>query len=110
MEAAQCHRPLTLYRLLCYRTPGRSTSDKGQKTVLTAPKRHFWFTRINGHCQTGPVGPVGAKGRHPRLELALLWQIFECPGFPNRLLRDLWVVGFWRADHGGKDIGLEAGA
>jgi len=25
-------------------------------------------------------------------------------------LRDSWVVGFWRADHGEKDIGLEAGA
>jgi len=33
----------------------------GSKTVLAAPKRHFWSTPINGHRQIGPVGPVRAK-------------------------------------------------
>ena len=32
--------------------------------------------------------------------LALLWQIFSGTGFPNQFFNDLWVVGFWRADHG----------
>src|ERR1035441_3798607 len=37
--------------------------DSTKKTVLTAPKRHFCFNPINGHRQTGPVGPVGANSR-----------------------------------------------
>ena len=32
----------------------------GSKRVLTTPKRHFRFAPINGHHQTGPVGPVRA--------------------------------------------------
>jgi hypothetical protein len=39
--------------------------------------------------------------------LALLWQILAAPGFPNQFFCDSWVVGFWRADHGWQDIGLE---
>ena len=27
--------------------------------------------------------------------------------FPNQFFCDTWVVGFWRADHGWQDIGLE---
>ena len=38
-------------------------TQPGSKTVLTAPKRHFCFNPINGHRQTGPVGPVGANSR-----------------------------------------------
>ncbi|HEY1748881.1 MAG TPA: tripartite tricarboxylate transporter substrate-binding protein, partial [Xanthobacteraceae bacterium] len=34
--------------------------------------------------------------------LALLWQILAGRGFPNQFFCDSWVVGFWRADHGGK--------
>src|SRR5581483_8332063 len=33
--------------------------------------------------------------RHARL--ALLWQIFSYPGFPNQFFCDSWVVGFWRS-------------
>jgi hypothetical protein len=33
--------------------------------------------------------------------LALLWQILSGTGFPNQFFNDSWVVGFWRADHGG---------
>jgi hypothetical protein len=25
-------------------------------------------------------------------------------GFPNQIFDDSWVVGFWRADHGGHEI------
>src|SRR5258705_10267666 len=25
-------------------------------------------------------------------------------GFPNRIFNDSWVVGFWRADHGGHEV------
>jgi hypothetical protein len=25
-------------------------------------------------------------------------------GFPNQIFNDSWVVGFWRADHGGHDV------
>jgi hypothetical protein len=35
----------------------------GSTTVLAAPKRHFRSATINGHRQTGPVGPVGAITR-----------------------------------------------
>jgi len=35
----------------------------GSKPVLTAPKHHFRYTPINGHRQTGPVGPVRANNR-----------------------------------------------
>src|SRR4030088_1212453 len=27
-------------------------------------------------------------------------------GFPNQFFNDSWVVGLWRADHGGHDVGL----
>src|SRR6195256_461810 len=39
--------------------------------------------------------------------LALLWQILSGAGFPNQFFNDSWVVGFWRADHGRQDAGLE---
>jgi hypothetical protein len=39
--------------------------------------------------------------------LALLWQIFSGTGFPNQYFCDSWVVGFWRADHGGNASELE---
>src|SRR5579872_2178778 len=32
-----------------------------------------------------------------RGDLALLWQIFSYPGFPNQFFCDSWVVGFWRS-------------
>jgi hypothetical protein len=38
--------------------------------------------------------------------LALLWQIFSMTGFPNQFFDDSWVVGFWRADHEERIIGL----
>src|SRR6516225_9173133 len=44
------------------------------------------------------------------IDLALLWQIVIGAGFPNQFFSDSWVVGFWRADHGWQDIGLEGGA
>ena len=44
-------------------TRGTHVRD-GSKTVLTAPKRHFRSTPINGHRQTGPVGPIRAMKRH----------------------------------------------
>src|SRR5258705_13402579 len=27
-------------------------------------------------------------------------------GFPNRIFNDPWVVGFWRADHGGHEVNV----
>jgi hypothetical protein len=39
--------------------------------------------------------------------LALLWEILSGAGFPNQFFNDSWVVGFWRADHGRQDAGLE---
>jgi hypothetical protein len=42
-----------------YLTPPRHISTL-PKTVLTAPKRHFRSTNMNGHRQTGPVGPFRA--------------------------------------------------
>ena len=33
----------------------------GSTAVLTVPNRHFWSNPMNGHHQTGPVGPVGAR-------------------------------------------------
>jgi len=38
--------------------------EPGSKPVLTAPKRHFRSTPLNGHRETGPVGPVGANKQH----------------------------------------------
>jgi hypothetical protein len=29
-------------------------------------------------------------------------------GFPNEFFNDSWVVGIWRAGHGGNNVGLEA--
>jgi hypothetical protein len=34
-------------------------------------------------------------------------RFLAAPGFPNQFFCDSWVVGFWRADHGWQDIGLE---
>jgi hypothetical protein len=42
-----------------------------------------------------------------KVVLALLWQILSGTGFPNQFFNDSWVVGFWRADHGGHNLGLE---
>jgi hypothetical protein len=47
----------------------------------------------------------GTSTVHPYL--ALLWQILIGTGFPNQFFNDSWVVGFWRADHGGHDAELE---
>ena len=33
-------------------------------------------------------------------------QIAGVTGFPNQFFDDLWVVGFWRADHGGNEVKL----
>ena len=44
---------------------------------------------------------------HTKPPLALLWQILRLigeTGFPNQIFGDSWVVGFWRADHGGHDV------
>jgi hypothetical protein len=38
----------------------------GSKTVLTAPKRHFRDTPINGHRQTDPACLKRANGGHER--------------------------------------------
>src|SRR5271167_3953052 len=41
--------------------------------------------------------------------LALLWQLFALLarlGFTNQFFNDSWVVGFWRADHGGNEVKL----
>jgi hypothetical protein len=45
--------------------------------------------------------------RGSTIELALLWQIIALTGetgFPNQIFNDSWVVGFWRADHGEREI------
>ena len=51
------------------------------------------------------VAPDGTKrqlfGPNPKGILALLWQILSGTGFPNQFFCDSWVVGSWRADHGG---------
>src|ERR1700743_2721777 len=31
-------------------------------------------------------------------------------GFPNQIFNDSWVVGFWRADHGGHEVEVGRGA
>jgi len=41
---------------------------------------------------------------------ALLWQKRLRWGFPNRRIGDSWLIGFWRADHGGASVGLGVGA
>ena len=42
-------------------------NDRSESTaVLTVPNRHFWSTPMNGHHQTGPVGPVGQNRKSPR--------------------------------------------
>jgi hypothetical protein len=40
-------------------------SEGGSKTVLTVPKRRFRLTPIDGHRQTGAVGPVRANRPYP---------------------------------------------
>ena len=50
---------------------------------------------------------LAAPWRAAEIGLALLWQILSGLGFPNQFFCDSWVVGFWRADHGRQDIGLE---
>ena len=32
------------------------------------------------------------------------WRLIGKTGFPNQVLNDSWVVGFWRADHGGHEV------
>ena len=55
--------------------------------------------------------PTQTRGYNDRnfksTALALLWQILSGMGFPNQFFNDSWVVGFWRADHGGHDAELE---
>jgi hypothetical protein len=43
----------------------------GSTTVLAAPERHFWSTPINGHRQTGPVGPFRAMSGSPTISTLL---------------------------------------
>src|SRR3979411_906790 len=51
---------------------------------------------------------LGNRMAHQSLHgLALLWQILSGAGFPTKFFNDSWVVGFWRADHGRQDAGLE---
>src|SRR6266536_6556535 len=60
---------------------------------------------LGGKCRCRPGGHDDVD----LTRLALLWQIkgAACAvGFPNRVLNDSWVVGFWRADHGRHDVGL----
>jgi hypothetical protein len=54
-----------------------SMSVLGSKTVLTAPKRHFRSTPMNGHRQTDPVGPFRANTGSDRTSLG--------PGRPELL-------------------------
>src|SRR5258708_37640193 len=65
--------------------------------------RHFaamhHFGRFRSEADIEP--DLGVHG------LALLWQILSGRGFPNQFFNDSWVVGFWRADHGWQDVGLE---
>jgi hypothetical protein len=47
---------------------------------------------------------VACSGAQPVIRLvhgvvlALLWQILQTRGFPNRWFGDSWLIGFWRAD------------
>jgi hypothetical protein len=43
-------------------------TQPGSSTVLTAPKHHFRSAPVNGHRQTGPVGPAGAMSGSRRLD------------------------------------------
>src|SRR5260221_14218870 len=52
-------------------------------------------------------GNPGSSPNFEQTRLALLWQILSGRGFPNQFFNDSWVVGFWRADHGWQDVGLE---
>src|ERR1700704_3067741 len=45
--------------------------------------------------------------KEDHIGVTLLWQILSGAGFPNQFFNDSWVVGFWRADHGRQDAGLE---
>ena len=36
--------------------------------------------------------------------LADFWRLIGETGFPNQIFNDSWVVGFWRADHGGHEV------
>ncbi len=77
-EHAWCDSPATpsgAHRIGSRRPCGVIARDRPMaalrsKTVLTAPKRHFRFAPINGHHQTGPVGPVRAKRRRSPVQSA----------------------------------------
>jgi hypothetical protein len=51
--------------------------------------------------------PAYSPDLNPIEQLSLLWEILSGAGFPNQFFNDSWVVGFWRADHGRQDAGLE---
>jgi hypothetical protein len=53
-----------------------------------------------GQTLSNPLGEMTAV-------LALLWQnwrLIDETGFPNQIFNDSWMVGFWRADHGGHEV------
>jgi hypothetical protein len=33
-----------------------------------------------------------------------IWRLIGETGFPNQIFNDSWMVGFWRADHGGHEV------
>src|ERR1035437_7782826 len=56
------------------------------KAVLTAPKRHFRFAPINGHHQTGPVGPVRATSGSEQPIRSPRWRGLKASQAPRRVL------------------------
>ncbi len=40
----------------------------------------------------------------PSTTLADFVGLIGATGFPNQVFNDSWVVGCWRADHGGHDV------
>ncbi len=78
-------------------TPQARQAIRSKPRKLTAPIRH----KIEAKLRQMRWSPEQISGW-----LALLWQIFSMTGFPNQFFDDSWVVGFWRADHEERIIGL----
>src|SRR6476469_1439285 len=85
-----------------------NASQIGQ--ILLAPRAPFHdislrcaIWSLSGHCGLWPAERPVYLWVHG---LALLWQIFNGTGFPNQFFNDSWVVGFWRADHGRRNVEL----
>ena len=85
----------------------RRTATAGARRATSFPRRNDAPDRIKRRRSQQSRGcRTSALTKSRCTYLALLWHIISGAGFPNRFLRDSWVVGLWRADHGEHEDGM----